>query len=175
MDKKALEKYLQPSGGLLVIAGIMGVFFVFLLMGGLFLPALVALVPCVLCGWVGWTSISDFKKQLQELESSGRLEGVLREFAGGKQFFKDKLRLGPTYILGKKSGKILTHSQVRKVYQHVHKTNFVEDRREIRVETQDGKVIIVCQIPLKGKGDQELVQAISIMKTMNPGLQIGYK
>ena len=175
MDKKALEKYLRPSYTVLVVGIIIDVFCVLFLASGLFLPALITLILGCVCTWAGWSSFSDLKKQLDELEASGRLDSVLREFGSGKQFFKDKLRLGPTYILGKRSGKILTHSQVRKVYQYVHKTNFAEDLREMRVETDDGKVTDVCKIPLKGKGDQELVQAIAIMKTMNPGIHIGYK
>lgn len=175
MDRKELEKYLRPSCTTLVVGIIMAVFGILLLVNGILLPALIALPMGGLCIWAGWSLISDCKKQLDSLEASGRLDGVLREFAGGKQFFKNKLRVGPTYILGRKSGQVLTHSEVRKVYQHVHKTNFVEDSREIRVETADGKTVSVCAIPLKGKGDQELIQVLSIMKTMNPGIHIGYK
>lgn len=175
MDRQTFEKFMKPGVGLLVFGIIMGGFGLVLVFGGMILPGLVAMVPGVLCGWASWSSISRFKKQMEELETSGRLDSVIREFAGGRQFFKDKLRLGPTYIYGKGVGRILTHGEVRKVYQHVHKTNFVEDRREMRVETTDNKIFSLCKIPLRGKGDQELIQAIAIMKTMNPGIHVGYK
>lgn len=175
MNRKGLEKFLYPSSTVLVVGIVMAVFGILLLVNSIFLPALLALPIGGLCIWTGWSTIADCKKQLDSLEASGQLDGVIREFASGRPFFKNKLRVGPTYILGKKSGRVLTHSEVRKVYQHVHKTNFVEDRREIRVETADGKIVSVCQIPVKGKGDQELLQVISIMKTMNPGIYIGYK
>lgn len=175
MGRKEFEKFLRPGYTPLVVGVIVAVFFVMFMVSGLVVPGLIALVPAALCLWAGWSSISDFKKQMEALETSGRLDGVIREFESGKQFFKGKLRMGSAYILGKRSGRILTHGEVRKVYQHVHRTNFVEDRREMRVETGDGKVISLCQIPLRGKGDQELVQAIAIMKTMNPGIYIGYK
>lgn len=175
MDKKSLEKYLKPSPGILVIAVIVGGMGLFLLVGGLILPALIPLAAGGICGWVGWNQISQYKKYMENLEASGEINRVLQEFGSGKQFFKDKLRIGPTYILGKGAGKALKHNQVQKVYQHVHKTNFVEDGREMRVETNEGKLVILCKIPLRGKGDQELIQAISIMKTMNPGIHVGYK
>lgn len=173
--KKTLEKYLRPSSALTVIGVILLAFGIVIGAAGAVLVLLLELVVGALLLWVGLSPVKTLKKQLEELETQGRLPGVIREFESGKQFLKDKLRLGPTYILGKKSGVVLTYDQVKKIYQHVHRTNFVEDRREIRVETTEGKIISLCPLPLKGKGDEELVRIISVIKTMNPGVHIGYK
>lgn len=175
MDRKEFEKYMRPSNGLVVISVITGGMGLMLLVAGVILPALVALLPCGICAWATWVGASEFKKQLDSLEAAGQLDYVIREFAGGRQFFGDKLRLSSNYILGKRSGRILSYSQVAKIYQHIHSTNFAEDRRELRVETTDGKMIIVCKLPLHGKGDQELGLVAGLVKAMNPGVQIGYR
>ena len=182
MDKSVLQKHLRPSMSLIFATVFMALFTIVLVCVGISVGGVVGilltvffLAITVVVGWSAWKAFSDCSKQLSDMEQSGELNRVLREFESGKQFFKGKLRIGPTYILGKRSGRILTHSQVKKIYQHVHRTNFVEDRRELRVETTDGKTVSVCRLPLRGKGDQELVQAIAIVKTMNPGVYIGYK
>lgn len=175
--KNELKKYLfPPIGGLLMgifwlVIGIAG-------MGAVAVPGgflLVALVFAVISSWKCVADIGRMNEQIKEWEDNGRLERVLQEFETGKQFLGDKVRLGPTYIIGKKSGQVYTYDEIKKIYQYVHKTNFAEDQRELRGEMMDGETRMICKLPLHGKGNEELMQVVGLIKVMNPNVQVGYK
>lgn len=175
--KKELKKYLFPSIGGLVF----GAFWIILGIAGMFAAAspvgmlLFGLAFAALCSWKSIADIVRMNDQIKAWEENGRLDRVLQEFATGKQFLNDKLRMGPTYIIGKKSGGVYTYGEIRKIYQYVHKTNFAEDQRELRAELTDGKTRMICKLPLRGKGDAETMQIVALVKAMNPNVHIGYR
>lgn len=86
------------------------------------------------------------------------------------------LRLGEDYLFPFGRGTILQYSDIVKVYQEIHRTNGVKDRRSIKAELTDEKNITLCNIALfKEPGDQRLTDIVGLLLQKNPGIHIGYR
>ena len=116
----------------------------------------------------------DFSKQIKQMEDDGSLNRALSEFATGMFWFEGNLKLGDTYIFGKKSGICLSYDQITKIYQYVHKTNGVENYRSIKVVTPDANVHELCKIRLRGKADTEVQHVVGVIVSKNPTVHVGY-
>ena len=77
-------------------------------------------------------------------------------------------------MFGKGMGTIIKYKDISNIYQYVHKTNLVEDKREIRVEKVSGEEIKLCKIYLNGKSDDELIILMNYILEKNPNVQIVY-
>ena len=174
--EKVFRKYISEGytslylGPILVLLG--GVMFlaesVIGYLGGLFLIAMgVYMVYC----W--FRDKKQMDRQMEAWRSTGVLQGLLAEFQQSAPVFKDTLRLGQTHLFPKGTGKVLTYGQLTQVYQYVHKRNFVEDRRELRAVVA-GKEITLANLPLKGKGDEDLKKVLGFFLMKNPGIHVGY-
>ena len=137
----------------------------FLVFGGL--AALCAIAP--------FRKISDANAAIDSARITGKADSLLQEFSSGEQFFRDNLRAGEHWLFGRKTGTILEYSNIRQVYQYVHKTNFAEDRRELRAKTIDNKTVTLCRLKVKGADDAELRQFLMKVLSYNPTIQLGYR
>lgn len=113
-------------------------------------------------------------KTVKNVEQQGDLLTLLSDFRNGGKAFKDSLRLGGRYLIGKNTGTIISYGEVTRIYQYVHKTNLIEDSRMLRVETTNGKTYDLCKLPLRGKADDEVAQVISYIVSINGNVQVGY-
>ena len=120
-------------------------------------------------------SIRGISEFLEGARSRNELDAVLLDFETAQSLCGDKIRMGEKYIYGKKTGGIYDYNQIRKVYQYIHKTNFAEDRRELRAETIDGKTKTLCRLALKGKDDENMKQIVMRIFAKNPTVKIGYR
>ncbi len=180
--KKKLKKFLSSAGSIVIGAILAAVAIPMCLFGIMEAGGLIGVLVVGIMAAVGiflfWTGIQDRRKLscwLDEMEETGRLSMILREFEGGEQFFKGKLRMGDTYVFGKGAGQVYTYGEIARVYQYIHKRNFVEDNRELRFKDPQGKERTLCAIPLRGKGDEELKRAIIHIARRNPNVKIGYQ
>ncbi len=184
MNKQDLKKYLTSySPGIIgfIMLAISTVMFI-LLVGELpeadaiafFLLLLIAmgLVGLFMIGACICDSIK-LSKWLNEMEALGQLALVLEDFAGAQVFFKNELRLGNTYIFGKKSGKVYTYSYIARVYQGVHITNGVESGRDLRVGTRSGKTLVLCHIMTDVAAQIEIQTAMLIIATKDSSIIVG--
>ncbi len=181
MNKQELKKFLScPSntviGIVLCLIGVaMAIGFG---IGAVAFMVVLSVIVAVIGLFMTISSIKDAKKLnqwLDEMEATGKLPYILQEFSTAPAFFKNALRLGSTYIFSKNRGEILRYENIERVYQHVSKTNGAEDARSLCMRTKDGKVYTLCYLPIKGKGDQELMLALQVMLMRNPSIQIGYR
>ncbi len=175
-DSNEMKEYIRPSyfylfasAGILLI-GIMGAFAaksigVFIFLG----------VIAVLNSISTITGLSHFNEIIRQATENGSIDQIVREFQSATPFADGALRLGSRHVFGKRSGNILEYGDITKVYQYIHKTNFAEDRRELRVETKDSKVISLCKLSLRGKSDETLMVILRVMLSHNPAIKIGYK
>ncbi len=174
--KKKLRKYLRPSvgglvaGGFFLALGIAGLFIAESPLGMLALMALFALI----CGLSTVLKLARLNRKLNDMEAEGRLEQLIGEFEGAKPFLKDAVRLGQTHIFGKRSGNLVPYTDIRRIYQYIHKTNFAEDSRELRATCADGKDYTLCRLPLRGKQSEEVGKIVTIITAIQPGIHIGY-
>ena len=171
-----LKKYLKPSylylyasAGFMLIglfgAAASGNVLILLFLGGV----------AVLNSLSTIKEINNLSETIKRFTDNGSIERIIEEFKQARSFAGGNLRLGHTHIFGKKSAAILEYKDIAKAYQYIHKTNFAEDRRELRVETQDGKVFSLCKLELRGKADTSVMTILKEMLSQNPGIKIGYK
>lgn len=174
--EKAFRKYISEGytslylGPILVLLG--GVMFV----GETILTYLVGLFLIAMGVYMVYCWFRDKKqldRQMEAWRNTGAIQGLLAEFQQSAPVFKDTLRLGQTHLFPKGTGKVLTYGELAKVYQYVHKRNFVEDRRELRAVVA-GKEITLANLPLKGKGDEDLKKVLGFFLMKNPGIHVGY-
>lgn len=159
-----------------VVALIFGLFFI--LSGGTVTAVATAFIVAViflLVGVILQLDSAKTDKKIKSIEEQGNLPILLNDFKTGRQELKDFVRLGRTYIIGKRTGTIVSYGEVARVYQYIHKTNFVEDARTLKVDTTDGKSHTLCNLPLRGKADDEVVRIISYMLSVNSNIQVGYE
>ncbi len=171
-----LKKYLKPSylylysSAVFMLLGIVGVIgtksvFVFLFLGGIE----------VLHSWSTIMLIINLKEQIQHSTENGTIGQIVEEFQNARSYTDTSVRLGPAHVFGEKSGIILEYKDIAKVYQYIHKTYFSEDRRQLRVETKDGRLIILCKLAIRGQADESVKAIVKEMLSHNPGIKIGYK
>ena len=174
--KEELKKYLCPSklprvgGGAFVIIGLIG-------MGIVEKPIGTFIICCIFAIIVSaptLITIYNLSSAIEILEKNETLSEVFGEFKNSQSILNDALRLGPEYMFGKGMGTIIKYKDISNIYQYVHKTNLVEDKREIRVEKVSGEEIKLCKIYLNGKSDDELIILMNYILEKNPNVQIGY-
>lgn len=169
-----MKKYIRPSYVSLYIGAallLLGIFFATKTNPAVFL--LFAMIA-VISNLFPISEIIKFNKTMQQLTENGTIERIAEEFQQAKEYADGNLKLGSAHIYGKRSGTVLEYKDIAKAYQYIHKTNFAEDRRELRVATQDGKTISLCKLALRGKADEALMTIIQVMLSHNPGIKIGY-
>lgn len=114
------------------------------------------------------------KRIIRRLEGEGELSNVIMDFQKGEKLFGDAVRVGNKYIIGKGTKDIVAYKDIKQIYQYIHKTNYFEDYRSLRVCTDDGTKDI-CQLPRNGAGEQTVRQLIMYICTKNPNIKVGYK
>lgn len=178
----SLKKYLKPKWStiwigvvLLAIAVFVGIFgtgdagVIDIVFTVLFIALAVAIFGVAIAAFV------NFSKEMKRLEEEGLYEQMEYEFAAAVQYFSDKLRLGDGCVFPRYGGKVLRYEDIAKVYQYIHKTNGVENDRELRAATSAGKVVTLSKIALRGKDDDEVNKAVAALLEKNPSIHPGYK
>ena len=115
------------------------------------------------------------KQYFEQVQSNGTASQIVADFVNARSFFDDRLKLGERYVFGKRSGRILSYYDLQNVYQYIHKTNFVEDRRALRVNTNSNETVDICKMKLRGKSDDELMIVVMEMLKKNNRITVGYK
>lgn len=87
----------------------------------------------------------------------------------------DDVRFGATHIFTKHSARVVKYSDITRVYQYIHKTNFVEDQRALKCTDVNKKEIVLCKLELKDKSDEELQKMVAFILQKNPKIKIGYR
>lgn len=184
MDEQALselKKFVNPrgkAGGSIIAAVVLAAYIVY---RGIKLnntkACLVALGFVILvAGGSRLASHVQTKKlnnRLNNIEQAGAMPTLLNDFQNGRKILKDKLILGNVFLIGYGVCNVIAYSEIRKVYQTVHSTNRIEDKRTLNIETVDGKIITLCKLSLRGKDEEEVDRLISHMMSFNGNIQQG--
>lgn len=185
MEVKKLKKYIGSGGGWvwLVFGGFMEVFglgfLVSLLRDGTELS--VAWVVLVILGgggvliWLGWSTIQDRKKMFREMEETGEIQRVLSDFETALPLVNGNVRLGQHYIFGKGKARIIRYGEIRQVYQHITRRNFIESERCMKYVDSKGKTRDMCNLLLRGKSDEDVMRIMLVIQAKNPTVKLGYK
>lgn len=171
---KEMKKYLKPGPGWVIFGALLLVFGVagFVGMGW---PALIYLAGGGILLWVGITGNSEVEKLVKELEARGELERVLADFGSGRFFAKDKIRVGNFYLFGKKKGQVVRYEDIRQIYQSIRKRNGAEVSRTLQYVNTQGKTLTLCDLQLREKSNDDMMQIMMIIKARNPSVKLGYQ
>ena len=123
----------------------------------------------------GISSSKKFQAYIQEIESSGELYLLLADFSHSYSMVDDNVRIGEKYIFGKKAGRPASYNDISKVYQSVHKTNFVEDRRHLEAVLTNGKICTLCNLKTGGESDEDVSKIMGYIRYKNTSVHLGYK
>lgn len=171
---KEMKKYLKPGLGWIIFGALMLIISILGFMG-MGWVALIYLIGGGILLWVGISSSNDVEKLVRELEAKGELERVLADFEGGKSFVKDKIRVGNSYLFGKRKGQIVRYEDIRQIYQSIRKRNGAETSRTLQYVNAQGKTLTLCDLQLREKSNEDMMKIMMIIKAKNPAVKLGYQ
>lgn len=184
-SKDDLLKYIKASffspemvgGVVLLLAAFMSIFiicFIEFSALGIVFALVLGVVGAILIRSAALSS-KKFTDYIQNAETSGEMGMILGDFSQSYSMVKDNIRIGRRYIFGKKQGRPVKYSEITKVYQSIHKTNFVEDSRQLNAVLSDGETRTLCNLMIRGKSDEDLARIMGFIQHQNPGVHLGYK
>lgn len=169
-----VQKYLKTGNGWMVGTILCAVLaLVYLPM----LPFLSVLCLAIgaLCFWRRTVVKRKLREQLEGLDGSAEQSRILQDFAHAQSVIGDTLRVGQHYLYGKGSGRVVAYSEIKQVYQHIQRTNFVETARTLQYVNTDGKTRVLCRLPLRDKAKDEVLQVMAFILSKNPNVKLGYR
>ena len=131
----------------------------------------------LLGGWILSDAIKETKRynaRLERIEQAGGLEALLTDFENGSKAFGGQLIVGKQFLIGKRTGAVLPYGEIVRMYQYIEKTNGIEDKRFVRVNTANDGVIDLCRLKLRGKSNEEFEQFSEYLVGVNPNIALGY-
>ena len=155
-------------GGLLIlfiISAIAGndveLFGAFVFIGGLVISILFAL-----------NNLNRTKKILEDESLCLRLD---MDFAKATPMRRDRVRFGDEWIFIKGNRMPVRYEEITRVYQYIHRTNFIENERALKYVDSKGKHKKLCNLELRDKSKDEMLKMVEIICTKNPSVQLGYR
>ncbi len=172
---KEIESFIKPGVSTIYIGGVLLLFGIFSSYS-LGHPGVLIfmLAVAVLINIVTWRDLQKWKESINKIQETGLSQEVVTDFHRARSYFGGELRLGDRYIFGKKSARVLKYSDLRNVYQYIHKTNFVEDSREFRGKTVSDETVEICKMQVRGKSDAELMTVVTEILKKNNRVTVGY-
>ncbi len=127
-----MEKYLESPGHF----GIPMIFLALIPIGiitipyGEYLWGVLAVVGGIWCFMeTGQNGRKRYKAWWKPIQDQGKAQMVLDDFRDARDYMGGKLRLGQNRGFGKGADIPCTYGEINRVYQHIHKTTFIEDER----------------------------------------------
>ena len=171
---KDVEKYLKPGQGWTVTA------IVFLVLAPIYLAglpwmSLFCLAIAALFFWLAYSAKKKLRALMTDMEATGEQGRILQDFAAAQSVFNGELRVGHHYLFGKGSGIVLRYGEIKQIYQHVQRSYFIETARTLQYVNLNGKTKVLCKIPLRDKGKDQVLQLMAFIQSKNPTVKLGYK
>ena len=111
----------------------------------------------------------------ERLANEEDVDLIENDFANAYPMRNDTIRFGERWIFCKNSARLIRYEEIKQVYQYIHKTNFLEDMRAVKIADINGKHRIICKLELRGASDEELKQIMMIIYQKNPRVKLGYR
>lgn len=181
-----LIKYINATSNLFfifLVPAVIGLLYILALMNeglsaGQILVGLALIIVGVVFFGIGIHGKLDAMKKSQELAASAEFPWMAAEFETAQRFCSDTLRLSENYIFSKGT---FPHRyyEIERVFQYVHQTNGIEDRRELKARyagpNNKSTEVMLCQLKTRGRSDADAMQIVSIICSKNPSVAVGYK
>ncbi|MBO7252894.1 MAG: hypothetical protein J6V25_09760 [Oscillospiraceae bacterium] len=177
-QKNEFTKFLKPKGNIwmLIIFGIMFFFGIMMAtVGEIILVGLIFMALAAYLIYIILRAIFQYPRYIQSLENQNMLPMILQDFCTAQQVYDGNLRFGRYYLYANGLGQVLPYQQITRVYQYIHRTNYIEDRRELRYVDPSGKVGTLCTLKKRGKSDADVHLIVNLLLRKNPSMQVGYQ
>ena len=168
-----LINYLFPpldnfiTGGLIMLVGII----VLILESNLWIFAI-----CLILGIYeilpDLSKIRRFLNQVNVLKSSKDMHVVLEDFKNADEHLNGNVLLGDNYIFGKKCGKVIKYSDIRRAHHFVRKNVRYGTKRFIEIFTFDGSKDKLCKLAATEDMLAEVENVMALIKEKAPDAQV---
>ena len=161
-----LAAFVQILGGRTGSSAVSLIVIVVAIMGGVF----------AFCAWGEYSKLRRTKACLEACRQNGVLPLLINTYLHGQHVFDDSLFLDDNCLIGRRGVVPRTYAEIKRIYLYEHRTNFITDMRELRIDVAGGgKGERLCVIPVKKPSEEELLYVVSVVKTKNPSVIIGYR
>lgn len=169
------KKYMNPYTLGYKLLTLVSLFFLGLFVGLMIQEQQFSIPPLIVFGIVLIVSLVPLFKANAFFRSLDAMNtnAIEQDFARAYPFVKGKVRMGQSHIYAKGSGKLVAYGDMVQVYQHIHRTNGIEDKRMLKYVDANGKHQPLCQLRLRGKSDSEVKDILTLIRQKNPGIKIG--
>lgn len=177
--KERVDFYLFPPVGILIASIAFTCFFIYIAISiqisqGAGYVGLIPAFVCILSSYSSAKQVASLFKSVKFYEDKGMLDDVIYEFNNGIQLADDYIRMGNRFILGRKSATITEYSEISQVYEYVHRTNLVVDKRLLKAKSPAGEEFILCKLPAAGIAKEEMLHIFVVIKAKNNKVRFGY-
>ena len=188
-----LAAFVQILGGRTGSSAVSLIVIVVAIMGGVF----------AFCAWGEYSKLRRTKACLEACRQNGVLPLLINTYLHGQHVFDDSLFLDDNCLIGRRGVVPRTYAEIKRIYLYEHRTNFITDMRELRIDVAGGIKRIylyehrtnfitdmrelridvagggkgerLCVIPVKKPSEEELLYVVSVVKTKSPSVIIGYR
>ncbi len=119
------------------------------------LLAIIELIPDI-------AKIARFLSQINYYKSRKEIKDIISDFAEAKDHMNSQLKIGKKYIFGKKAGRIVPYSDIKKMHHFVRINYSYSRKRFIEIFTLEGTKVKLCKVgdteELKSMADDVLVR-----------------
>lgn len=184
-QRKEFIKYAASNGGMSIFF-IVAVF-MFAIACAVFsccgFGSLIGNIYCIVCAIILWVifpwcknkGINEMNKRLNELEQQGKLSYLYADFEHGSRAFNDRLRMGENFLIGNKTGTVVTFGEITRIYKYVHSTNGIKDNQIMKIVTVNNTTRDLCNLSTWFSDENEEMQVVQYVLSKNPNVRVGYK
>ena len=176
---KNLKEYMSSKKGfrkiLIVVGAVLAAFFfiVPIILDGDKLIGCVASFANLVLVAVMLILESRSKKFYKHLAETYNWQELEADYQSAISVMNNTLRFGEKWIFVRNREQLLGYEDIAQIYQYIHRTNLVEDKRALKYKTPSGKEYVLCGLQLNGKSDEDVKRIIAILLTKNSNIRIG--
>lgn len=171
-QKSELMHYLRPGISGYVIGALFAALAVFIGIAVSIGATIMLLLMCLVIAGPTAAKHYELAKDLSTAQRDGSLDALYQDFQNGISLSGDDIRLGREYVFGRRMGTYHRYRDIDRIYQYVHKTNFVEDKRMLRAKLLSGSIVDLCKLD-RGGNNPEVAKIAMVIVKMNPTIRVG--
>ncbi len=116
-----------------------------------------------------------FLGDINYLKTRKEMNSILEDFAEAESFMNGNVRVGKSYIFGKKSGAVIKYADIDRAHHFIRKNNSYRVKRFIEIFTFDDTKIKLCKVSSNDKNIEACEKIMHIIKERNPKADVMYK
>ena len=116
--------------------------------------------------------VSDCLSQIKDLKKSDAIDDVITDFASAEKHLGDEIRIGEKYVFGKKSGRVVSYTDIDKVHHFVRNRYGYKRKRFVEIFTLEGVKIKLSKVSDNKENEAEAELVVKKIKEIAPKAEI---